>query len=850
MRNTFKALIIDDSKAVCEFLRKLLPGPDFIVVGEAHEGKAALQMVKELRPDIVLLDIVLPQISGVVIFKEIARIAPHALVIFVTDKATPDIIRKIMSINGRYFLVKPVKGDVLAYTIKKALAKTSLEALQQRTNVDYPNLLEENRDAYATYMALMDRNDLLSRAQEALKTYEDEQVEVFKETAERRDRLAQVLEKYTARKAAVQAEVENLAYIVENISENNRRLEQDRAARVDEIKHYIDRRVAHEKNIEEKINQFNAHEKNIEFARGNVNKAAVRLRDKVKTKETLEPELERANSVLAQATDEAEKKLLAFNDHDRKVKDVAALYGKLDEALEQLNKTLEAKTKMAIATSEHLVELGKRRKIQQPETEKVTKSFEQGKARVIDFLAKIPGLTDNERSLAGGVEAFFTLDERVTLPPTVLPKLGELAAQLKLVYGQWKDVIERDRRIAGQLEQLNQASQTLTLEIDQLRAKQQDFVRKQDGLKVLNKNLEDSIKSVNSEYRAALERKEATKIEIVKLRQRMQPLDQEIDKCKAELDLTETTLRTFLIKKEQFEKELKELDEEFEKINNAIEKLSTANAQTIERIAKNAAELQGAFQKLKEKDEEQRRLAEDIVDATAKVSDVDTACDVAENRVLVCRVGAEQLKEQVSKVQRILVEKYQRSLAIMITDLKGSTKYYETFGDIAGRKWIKTHNELLYPIVEPKGRIFKTKGDSIFAYFSSPQDIIDTAIRMQERLREYNAGLSANSEREQIRVRIFLHFGKGIVEDVSGKPEVYGDVVYHAIKIEENGGDQADIIVVSQDIFDAVLDESGVIFSSFSTVEILPNLPPMELFELRWREMLEEAREQPTSAAG
>jgi class 3 adenylate cyclase/tetratricopeptide (TPR) repeat protein len=141
--------------------------------------------------------------------------------------------------------------------------------------------------------------------------------------------------------------------------------------------------------------------------------------------------------------------------------------------------------------------------------------------------------------------------------------------------------------------------------------------------------------------------------------------------------------------------------------------------------------------------------------------------------------GIELLLRERHKVDEQLRQKYARNVTIMFTDIKGSTAFFETYGDIEGRLMVQHHNDLLFPcIAHHGGRVVKTIGDAIMAAFEEPAAAVRAAAAMQVRLRDYNQ--TRQTRKDRIRVRMGIHCGRGLVE----KQDVFGDVVNVAARIE------------------------------------------------------------------
>jgi DNA-binding NarL/FixJ family response regulator len=87
-----RILIVDDNLAARITIRELLDWHSFQVCGDAKDGKEAIEKVIELRPDIVLMDINMPEMNGVKAAQEIRRIAPATKIVFLTVHDTPAVM--------------------------------------------------------------------------------------------------------------------------------------------------------------------------------------------------------------------------------------------------------------------------------------------------------------------------------------------------------------------------------------------------------------------------------------------------------------------------------------------------------------------------------------------------------------------------------------------------------------------------------------------------------------------------------------------------------------------------------------------------------------------------------------
>lgn len=124
---TNEILIVDDHKLARITVRELLQWHEFPVCGEAANGKEALQKVKELKPDIVLLDINMPEKNGIQTAYEIRQIAPSAKIVFLTVHKSLNIAKATRAI-GHAFISKSTAGTELIPTLNRLTGRTEIKA--------------------------------------------------------------------------------------------------------------------------------------------------------------------------------------------------------------------------------------------------------------------------------------------------------------------------------------------------------------------------------------------------------------------------------------------------------------------------------------------------------------------------------------------------------------------------------------------------------------------------------------------------------------------------------------------------------------------------------------------------
>jgi pilus assembly protein CpaE len=115
-----RILIVDDIPETRENLGKLLYfESDIEVVGTADDGRQAVEEAKRLQPDIVLMDINMPDMDGITASQEISRVAPMSQVIMMSVQSEDVYLRRSMGVGARDFLIKPFTSDELSSSIHR-----------------------------------------------------------------------------------------------------------------------------------------------------------------------------------------------------------------------------------------------------------------------------------------------------------------------------------------------------------------------------------------------------------------------------------------------------------------------------------------------------------------------------------------------------------------------------------------------------------------------------------------------------------------------------------------------------------------------------------------------------------
>src|SRR3970040_2433413 len=124
MSDRIKVLIVDDISETRDHLSKLLGfEADIDVVGVAASGAEAIERALALVPDIVLMDINMPDMDGIATTEQLAIKCPTAAVVMMSVQGEADYLRRSMLAGAREFLVKPFSSDELNTSIRQVWAR-------------------------------------------------------------------------------------------------------------------------------------------------------------------------------------------------------------------------------------------------------------------------------------------------------------------------------------------------------------------------------------------------------------------------------------------------------------------------------------------------------------------------------------------------------------------------------------------------------------------------------------------------------------------------------------------------------------------------------------------------------
>ncbi len=114
-------MVVDDAAFMRMMLKDILTKAGYEIAGEAENGKIAIERYKELKPDLVTLDITMPEIDGIEALKGIKAVDPNACCIMCSAMGQQAMVIDAIQAGAKDFIVKPFQADRVKEAVAKAL---------------------------------------------------------------------------------------------------------------------------------------------------------------------------------------------------------------------------------------------------------------------------------------------------------------------------------------------------------------------------------------------------------------------------------------------------------------------------------------------------------------------------------------------------------------------------------------------------------------------------------------------------------------------------------------------------------------------------------------------------------
>jgi two-component system chemotaxis response regulator CheY len=120
-RSQMKVVVVDDSDFSRIIIKKMLAEENIEVVGEANGAEAALHVIKEKQPNIVITDIVMPEISGIELTEKINQNFENVSVIVISSLSQEHIVLEAIGAGASDFIAKPIQKQQLLDSLDKIM---------------------------------------------------------------------------------------------------------------------------------------------------------------------------------------------------------------------------------------------------------------------------------------------------------------------------------------------------------------------------------------------------------------------------------------------------------------------------------------------------------------------------------------------------------------------------------------------------------------------------------------------------------------------------------------------------------------------------------------------------------
>ena len=123
MAMPIRVLVVDDAAFMRKMIRDIFTNDEFDVVGEAQNGREAVERFRELQPDLVSMDIVMPEMGGIEATREILALRPDAVVLICSALGQEPLVMEAIEAGASDFIIKPFKGEDVLSVVRKVMGR-------------------------------------------------------------------------------------------------------------------------------------------------------------------------------------------------------------------------------------------------------------------------------------------------------------------------------------------------------------------------------------------------------------------------------------------------------------------------------------------------------------------------------------------------------------------------------------------------------------------------------------------------------------------------------------------------------------------------------------------------------
>ena len=116
-----RVLLVDDASFMRMMLKNILVGAGYEIAGEADNGVKAIELFKTLKPDLVIMDIIMPEMGGIDAVREIVKAQPGAKILMCSSMGQQSLVVEAIQAGAKDFIVKPFQPSNVLEAVKKVL---------------------------------------------------------------------------------------------------------------------------------------------------------------------------------------------------------------------------------------------------------------------------------------------------------------------------------------------------------------------------------------------------------------------------------------------------------------------------------------------------------------------------------------------------------------------------------------------------------------------------------------------------------------------------------------------------------------------------------------------------------
>ena len=131
-----KILIVDDNDLMRTLLRGILRNEEYHIIGEARNGAVALEMVERDKPDLICMDVMMPEMDGLEALQNIKAAHPEIIVIMITGSPSAENVQESIKGGASGFIIKPFNAAKILDTLERALSTVKQQA---KPSTEVPN---------------------------------------------------------------------------------------------------------------------------------------------------------------------------------------------------------------------------------------------------------------------------------------------------------------------------------------------------------------------------------------------------------------------------------------------------------------------------------------------------------------------------------------------------------------------------------------------------------------------------------------------------------------------------------------------------------------------------------------